>query len=60
MEEALRVRQIVALIRGKDRKWAMARVVRCGVPTSDGLTSVAVELKVPNEAFWGVLTWSGV
>jgi hypothetical protein len=50
----------VALRCSPEANWEMARVIDSYVPQPEGWTPVTVELTVPNEAFWGVLTWAGV
>jgi hypothetical protein len=58
--ECLPAHMMVALRCSPEAHWEMARVIDSYVPRSDGWTLVAVELAVPNETFWGVLSWSGV
>lgn len=60
MKHNLPIREVITLRLPGATNWTMARVMRCDPPRPDGWTPVAVELAVPNEAFWGLLFWSGV
>ena len=60
MEHELPVRRIIALRCSAETNWAMARVMRCDSPRPEGWRPVALELAVPDGAFWGTLFWSGV
>lgn len=60
MKHGFPIRQVVDLSPTHATNWTRARVMRCDPPRREGWTSVAVELAVPSEGFWGILFWSGV
>jgi hypothetical protein len=60
MEGDFPVREMIAVRRTAETHWAMARVLRCDPPRPEGWRLVAVELMVPDGAFWGAVFWAGV
>ncbi len=60
MRESMPARITVALRCRPEAAWEIARVVESFLPRPDGWTPVAIELTAPNEAAWGVMSWSAV
>lgn len=59
VDRELPVRTVIAMKHPRRDDWTLARVIRCGT-CDHGWTPTAVELAVPNESFWGAVSWSGM
>lgn len=60
IRQPLSVRQVVELIVDREGTSALARVMHCSSPASDGLRTVGLELAVPSDTFWGIGFYGGL